>query len=135
MLFVFQNVSVWTLGNLVGSGEKTWLVLHSQGFLAKLLKLIEGGDVIADSQLRTDINENSFNALVQFLRVGSKLLTYVHFALKTTWQISVNHINKRNWQNFSVYNYNNSLKSIKKQINKWCDYSLLIASSKLKKIF
>lgn len=93
MLFVFQNVSVWTLGNLVGSGEKTWLVLHSQGFLAKLLKLIQGGDVIADSQLRADINENSFNALVQFLRVGSKLLTYVHLALKTTWQISVNHIN------------------------------------------
>lgn len=71
-----QNVSVWTLGNLVGSGEKVWRVVHSQGFLPKLLTLLQEYDSTEhDLQVQKDVLHNSLGAMVQLLRVGGNLLT------------------------------------------------------------
>uniref|UniRef100_A0A1B6IEW0 IBB domain-containing protein n=1 Tax=Homalodisca liturata TaxID=320908 RepID=A0A1B6IEW0_9HEMI len=69
------HVSVWALANLVGSDEKVWKVLHSQGFLNKLLQLVSENDIKSDVPANSDVQQSSWTALVQLLHMGSKLLT------------------------------------------------------------
>uniref|UniRef100_A0A1B6M778 IBB domain-containing protein n=1 Tax=Graphocephala atropunctata TaxID=36148 RepID=A0A1B6M778_9HEMI len=69
------HISVWALGNLVGSDEKVWRLLHSQGFLSRLLELISEIDIKSDIPARDEILQNSWTALVHMLHMGSSLLT------------------------------------------------------------
>ncbi|XP_054257772.1 importin subunit alpha-4 isoform X1 [Macrosteles quadrilineatus] len=68
-----KAISVWALGNLVGSDEKTWKIVHSQGLMGKLLQLVSENDNLPD--MREDLIHNSLTTLTQFLRVGAQHLT------------------------------------------------------------
>lgn len=63
---IYQEACIWTLGNLAGSGEKSFKILHSQGLLPKLLKLLSESE---------DVLHSTTYALTLFVNTGYKLIS------------------------------------------------------------
>ena len=56
----FQDISLWTLGNLAASDIKVWHIIRSQAVLPALLHTLEIPDVM----------ENSTYTLLHYVRTG-----------------------------------------------------------------
>lgn len=56
------EVCIWTLGNLAGSHVKSWIILHAQGLLPKLLLLVTSSN--------SDVVQATLYALTHYIKTG-----------------------------------------------------------------